>query len=373
MSLRLSTVKDHHHHAHETHERHHEEDHEDDVMVDFGPIRIFDAQHLGEEVSRGFDAVRIAIDGRVKADLAWSQVQDVARKYVDAGLKIFWDIDLGLFKGLEKSLDNTGQFLALGLSLEHFKDTLWREFHSETVGLSLYRGTGEFSAVVPWDEKQESNMKAWLKDLEIESVLPGSANWEFLKKLFCRDVAAEYLEMLAARLPDMLPCFVLMDIADISDPYMCAQVLNKERYPRLSLGVMGNLSFGGELAWGGGFGRRGVLERVQSSHGIQEAKIGICLSQLIVDEAERKAVNKVFHYFLGNNYPFRVVPEELLTSEWDGLDYLVVVSQGISLQGRRKLLGFCAAGGTVVVVGDSLGLPQEISWIECCDELFSEQ
>ena len=46
--------------------------------------------------------------------------------------------------------------------------------------------------------------------------------------------------------------------------------------------------------------------------------------------------------------PFRVIPERNFIYEWDGLDTVIVSPEGVTMQGRRKLNGFKAAGGTVL-------------------------
>jgi hypothetical protein len=45
--------------------------------------------------------------------------------------------------------------------------------------------------------------------------------------------------------------------------------------------------------------------------------------------------------------PYRVVAEEYLTAEWDGLDELLVIASSMNPLLQRKLQGFSAAGGTV--------------------------
>jgi hypothetical protein len=57
--------------------------------------------------------------------------------------------------------------------------------------------------------------------------------------------------------------------------------------------------------------------------------------------------------------PLRIIPEEKLTEQWDGLDRLLVPGKAVSAQGKRKLLGFIAAGGSVATFGKPLGLPEE--------------
>lgn len=46
--------------------------------------------------------------------------------------------------------------------------------------------------------------------------------------------------------------------------------------------------------------------------------------------------------------PFKVIGEEQLTQKWDGLDSLIVQAEALSPQGKRKIAGFKAAGGTLI-------------------------
>lgn len=45
--------------------------------------------------------------------------------------------------------------------------------------------------------------------------------------------------------------------------------------------------------------------------------------------------------------PFRVIPELRLHEMWDGLDELIVLEETLTIQGKRQLQGFIAAGGKV--------------------------
>jgi len=85
------------------------------------------------------------------------------------------------------------------------------------------------------------------------------------------------------------------------------------------------------------------------------SKVGLCLPA----NAEDSLIEKMDR-FLATTLA-RLIPEEKLNEEWNGLDRLVVFSEALSPQGKRKLLGFIAAGGTVATIGHPLGLPEEES------------
>ena len=382
---RLTTIDSPNHHEH-----HHHHEPEEDCIDEIGdpfPVRIFDASFCGETVPAGFDAVRIAIDGTIKADLSWKKEHDVATAYVKQGLRIFWEIDLGLPGSLHHALGNRTQFLGLTLSLEHFCNSLWKEFRKETVGLCLYRGPVDFSGNYPWDEEQVLNLQEWIKDLyanaelfaeetgikifnfaslDVESMAQSSAGRDLLK-FFCRDSIGEYLSLLALRVPDSLPLFLLLDTNAAQDPMLTARLLTKERYPRFHLGVKGSNSgiqaLGGEIAWDGIPMEKGMISReVGNAPQVERAKLGICIPRMTFSRpASTTLLSHALDALIARKIPFRMIPEVNLAAEWDGLDFLIVDTQYVEVQFKRKLQGFCAAGGTVVYIGHSLGFAQEIA------------
>ena len=368
-------------HLSEPHPHDHEEEIEEVRLI--LPATIYDAEALGEKVPPGFDAVRIGIDGRIKANLSWAKAHAAAQDYIQQGLRLFWEIDLGLWNKLEQPLSSTTQFMSLSLSLEHFRDTLWKEFRDHSVGLCLFRGPIDFSQSLAWDAEQVVNLQTWLQELfgthaafsaetgiPVESFasltrakLQGTPTGTDLLQLFCRDACGEYLDLLAARLPDTLPLYVLLDAQGFNNIYRLAQLLTKERYPRLHVGIKGE-RVGGTFAWEGTPLSMGMIGREpHPCKPIETPTIGICFPKMTdcrpAKNAKLKAAMENLHHY---TIPFRIIPESYLTVEWDGLDYLIVDSVFVDIPLSRKLHGFCAAGGTVVAVGEMLGLPEEISW-----------
>ena len=91
--------------------------------------------------------------------------------------------------------------------------------------------------------------------------------------------------------------------------------------------------------------------------------VGVCLPSLEhCRPSQYGGLREAFNWLSLAEIPYRIVPEGLLTTDWDGLDDLIVVPNGVSLQGKRKLQGFCAAGGTIVSLGHEMGLAQEMQF-----------
>jgi hypothetical protein len=91
-------------------------------------------------------------------------------------------------------------------------------------------------------------------------------------------------------------------------------------------------------------------------------KIALCLPP---NEALRPSLypllNGALQLLEQRQIPCRIIPEETLINDWEQLDDLIVASTTLSPQGKRKLQGFCSAGGRVITHGPLIGLPHEIS------------
>lgn len=349
--------------------RHTSKEEEDDLFLPAIPPIIFDARTLDDPPPSGFNAIRIPLNASIKADLFWEPERKAAEKYIQQGFRIFWDIDLGLFKNLPQPITNQSQFLSLSLALDHFRNTLWKDFSRDTVGLCLYRGTADFSLEYIWDEQQLNNLKEWFKDvfIDIESFVSETrcfvSSFEEidLEKLlstpygsrmlaiYCKNVAEEYFELLADCLPDLLQCYVLLDIESISDISLQVQLTARESFSKINLGIRGAQFNSNILAWNGSPGQLGVISREEISKKKNNPKVGICLPSKIKDLPSKwKSLENVFINLKEKNIPFRAIPEVTLTTEWDGLDCLIVPLQDLSVQGHRKLQGFRAAGGLII-------------------------
>lgn len=303
------------------------------------------------DIPDDFKAAAIALDGRQQSDLNWSAQKSLGLDLTRQGRKILWDIDLGLFGRLPHPLSDERQFKSLGLALEHFYQFLWKEFSETTVGLCLYRGPLDLSSQFPWNGDQENNFLLWCNENHVEPKAPLS------KKLYCRDIGAEYLNLLANFVPEPVQPFLFLDASGITQPFSCLCLLDPERTSRFSKAVKGSLIPTRDLVWKG----PEITEPKSVNTGLywpHSRNYRECCEQNYIQALER----------LQNRIPYRLIAEDHLITEWDGLDFLLVDPHSISPMGRRKILGFCAAGGTVVVMDDSgIGFPNEITLREFID------
>lgn len=300
----------------------------------------------------------IRLDGNMESTLDWRKAESEAASVIEQGEQVLWEIELGLFNQLRFPLSDQAQFLSLTLALEHFRDTLWREFSEHSQGVVLYRGTADFRLEFRWDGEQVFHLQEWLQEVFIDTEkfeketglsIEGFTNikLEDLKKsqhsawilaLFCRDVASSYLNRLAEYLPDTLPCFVSLDTQNIHDPILANLLVHRERYFPLQ-----------------------ILEEERAN----SMTLGVCFPSADVRLPSHYAsLREGLAFLQRQKISFRIILENMLTQEWDGLNELMAIGEGISLQTKRKLLGFCAAGGLVISLEKMIGVPHEISFEE---------
>lgn len=249
--------------------------------------------------------MRIRLPARISDDLKWEKERALA----ESAQKIVWEFDLGIV-----SIHDEIQFQANAFALDLFT----KELHSEkTEKVVLYRGSADFSV------QEMADFEEWKRQRP-------KAREDHLRRLFCADLYANYFQMLAHRLPEEVPIVLAFFEEGCGTRAEREQLLSRERFEHFEM-------------------ERDV---------IKEAPWAVCFPE--EERCSGEILEKMDRLFEEMEKPFRVIGEPFLTEEWQGVDELFVLSEAISLRGRRKLQGFCAAGGTVVVEGDSLGLVQEI-------------
>ena len=310
--------------------------------------RIFEAA-TGEEVHEGFNAVRVKLDASLQSSLQWEKELQWAQDCADQGLYLFWELDLGVPRKLAQPLADEAQFRALGLAIEHFSQCITERFAAQTLGVCLYRGALDLSGNFPWDVEQEENLRIWLEDREQKlrerKELEKTADGRYLLKLFCRDAMVEFLELLSTRLPHSVLAFAILDARAVLEEGSQAELLSREAWEHIHPVVRGAKAGHELLAWEDGDSTLGFIGRRLRELPQQAAPIqGVCLpAREKTSFAQQQKLSELLAKIDG---PYRFIPEANLIFEWDGLDELYVIEEGVSVQGQRKLDGFRAAGGS---------------------------
>lgn len=202
-------------------------------------------------------------------------------------------------------LDDELHFQSLAAALTHFTKEVWPRF-PDSKGI-LYRGKADFSLFFRWTEAQEENYRIWKGERPAGSEA-------HLKRLFCAEAFVNYFQMLAHRLPDELPLTLILDPSHTGNLAETLHLLSPERF-----------------------------EHFEVESGFKyESNVGVCFPP---DEACTIEVLEELDALMKTLPSFKPVYEPLLTEQWDGLDEIYVVK--VTERGKRKLLGFEAAGGKV--------------------------
>ena len=216
--------------------------------------------------------------------------------------EIFWHFDLGLDK---ISPDDALAFQSLCAALRHFTSAIYPRFEKKTVGASLYRGP-------------------------LECLYP-----------------VDYFQMLANELPEEIPLYLFFDAAQLMPRSKAFRLLSKERFEHFEICAKNLLSPCWALDWQ----RNPSKEKVGLLFPEEEAcsEDALCKIEELMASLDEAGI------------AWRAVSEAFLTEQWEGLDVIAIQRDTLSPRGKRKLMGFCAAGGLVAISGELLGLSYEIS------------
>jgi hypothetical protein len=288
------------------------------------------------------NVVRIELPAFLDGDLNWEKPLKQAQEAVGKGYFIYWDMDFG-FGNQIIDIQESAHFLSYTLALQEFTDKVWNDFRNSTFGLGLYRGPLDLASRWKWGELSEGHFSEWVKEMK------GEEDPDHLRRLFCVRAFAEYLHRMLAFLPDILPVFCLVDVSGIESPAMQMQLTSKVFFEHIHLGIKGSDLFLSALAWQTGKSQKGWIG--DGSPSLNKGPLpqtAVCFPQPIYCSLDvLGCLDKAFAELGAKKVSFRIIPEELLTEQWDGIDTLVVISDAVSPQGKRKLQGFSAAGGEI--------------------------
>lgn len=272
----------------------------------------------------------------------WKKAKESAKNALAEGRKIFWEFHLGLSEPFFP-IDDEMRFQELSIALKHFSETLYPNFEAATLGAALYRGPLDLSGRFLWSSRQEENFACWKLETAQETPAP-----------FYLDTYAAYFQLLAHKLPDTLPIYVLFDAAGLkrADALL---LLTKERFQHFELAAKGVGASSWCIGWEEANSAFGWIGEEKAPDLPYEPRVGLMMPL----NCEAAEFEKELQAMDAAGIPYRVVTEAFLTEEWDGLE--AVVAGWVSPRGKRMLRGFLASGGIAVFSGERLGLPDEIS------------
>jgi hypothetical protein len=274
-------------------------------------------------------------------DLSWAREKEQALQIAASGKHLFWELDLGL-SSFKFTPENSTAFFSFSLAIEEFTTKLWPEFQKQTFGIVLYRGMPPSAKNFPHAD-WESSFLDWSNELCLN---PEDSSYD----LYCIQMLSEYLHRLVSFLPDSVLPFALIDVVSIHSPGKIAQRFSKDRFEHVQLALKGATCPFSGICWNDGQNGQGYIGCFMNFKDFSSnATVGLYLPKdEFLDASLIDELDKLILELSKNQTPFRIISEEKLTEQWDGIDQLFVPRQAMSGQGRRKLLGFAAAGGSIV-------------------------
>ena len=257
-------------------------------------------------------SINIKLPARLEDELRWQGARSTALEARESGKTLFWEFDFGMGDS-PISLDDSGHFLSFATAIDHFMKTLGTEFAHSTAGVILYRGDLNFHERLIWSGDLKDYFEEWVGTLPEGLVAP--------EQLFCVNLFAEYMHRLASYLSEMFIPYCFFDTSSFASKAAVSQLLSKERF--------------------------GFIVVKEPSSGAQ----GIVLpSDAQCDKNVLNALDRLFAEFESQKIAYKIIPEALLSEEWEGLDVITAIADSLSHPGRRMLQGFSASGGQVIFV-----------------------
>lgn len=312
---------------------------------------------------------KIPVDLSSEVPLDFSFAKESAQKIIDQGGWILWDLYIDFPTKLSQ-MRFEGLFNVHFHSLKIFSEQLIEPFKNASLGSCLFQASAEVDRIFRWSEADTIEFQEWLEDLyatpehlfeTTQNVLGDLQTFQdldshmlevtpfsrHLRNVYTMHVLMSYLHRLAAALPeDLLVCVSLFTAAITHDGFL-AQLLSKERFSHIHL-LLDQTKIPLE----------GVLNCTEANNFV----IGVCFPndpQCLLSNLQQ--MKKLFDQLQASKIPYKIVPEFLMTSSWDGLDYMIFSKKSLGPQGKRMLQGFVAAGGTAVYLDEPLGLETEES------------
>ncbi len=268
-------------------------------------LSVFDRITNDEQVPEGYTAATLVLDARPESSLNWKLEFEQAECLIAKGYKICFELNLGLFRPESKPLTHQGQFQTYVLALDEFRARFLAPFSEHTEAVILYRSMEASSAMQP-----------------------------------------DYLELLRQELPDDIISLILIDATHLQDPYSFSMRFNLDRFSLFTLAICNAPLLLSCATWKQGQSLLGYIGRdIKSYKPHQDVQAGLIIPRSSVDA---ESIKPLLNQLIQSNKPFKVISEDLLPVEWEGLDELYIKQDLLAPTTLRTIAGFQAAGGTVL-------------------------
>ncbi len=279
-------------------------------------------QEEGAFDSSKYNTYRIRLDGAASSLLKWDKEIAEARKIIQLGGTILWELDFGLEK-LSFPLSSPTSFLSFTVAIKQFNEIIWDNFREQTFGVILFRGNLDYETQFVWNQVHKEHFEEMQLELS------------FKERFFVINALAQYLHTLASKLPEEILVFAFFDAIKVKSQAEIAILLSEELFGHILLGIRSSVAKIGALRWNNGyFGEP------------DQCEIGVCIpDKSFWNEEICLHLEELLQEMKGTK--FRMIPELKILEKWEGLDEIIYLEDFITAQGKRQLDGFIAAGGKI--------------------------
>ncbi len=257
--------------------------------------------------------------------LQWDRERQKAKELVSQGYRLLWELQLGLFDALSLPIGDQMQFQSLQLAFRYFVSTLWQEWSQESLGVIVWRGEGGVWPSRLWNDEEEVSFSDWGKETGRER-----SDYIFQRQW-------EYVQQLTQGGEENLPLYVALSLQVPVEKEL--SWLHPGRIAPFVLALTPQ-----KLPWEGLHWDRENAIFMVSPH--SPSTIGICLPPLGVSCDAQYL--QVLENLQKHGRSFRLLSEESLLQNLEGLDQILYSSRYMTQEGLRKLQGFAAAGGELL-------------------------
>lgn len=210
-------------------------------------------------------------------------------------------------------------------------DTLYTPFEKNIIGAVLFKGD-PLKGPSKEDLFHKENYAAYLKEYQLNSS-------DYFEQ-YVLDAHMEYLHLVANLLPRKITPIIAVNAIRLS-PTLLAKLFLKCSLQGIKL-AHANASF----ETGAGYiDQQGIVHFSSTTQ--HDAQYGICLGSYLSKTLQIK-INTLITKLKEEHIPFKILSEEGLTTEWEGIETLVIAMENIHPMTLRKLQGFQAASGRCV-------------------------
>lgn len=323
---------------------------------------------LEKKPSQSVTDVIISLDGSINSRFDWTTQFEQAQKLIENGYGIFFHLDMKLFSSLQFPLHHQGQLQSLQLSCRHFKETALPKFSHGLKGVILFSGDVPFfhapshqshESLVRFSDWHSQRCLNKIIDKKLEDIIADPImRWNYQR--FCHEEAVDFLRTLSLELPDSLHRIILLNRPENIPLSSFLLHTAKDLLDPLHPAIESCISpfYGYNSVWNEGTGIASAIfttdtdlstERhidIQEEESLPSALLLPSYSSVHYTKIA-KLMNAIDRIEESSSIQYKIVHEPFFTSEWGGVDHILLSSESLTSETSRTLLGFQAAGGSI--------------------------